>query len=77
MKRTTIFLDESLERRLKLRARRDGKSFAQCVREAVAQYVARPAGGPQRLPRFFGLASGGPSDLAERADEYLWKDPHR
>lgn len=75
MKRTTIFLDEVLERRLKQRARREGKSFAQCVREAVAQYIARPAAG-RRLPSFFGLAGGGPPDLSQRVDEYLWKDPH-
>ncbi|MBI1723956.1 MAG: ribbon-helix-helix protein, CopG family, partial [Gemmatimonadetes bacterium] len=30
MKRTTIFIDESLERRLKQKARREGKSVAQC-----------------------------------------------
>jgi hypothetical protein len=76
MKRTTIFLDESLERRLKQRARREGKSFAQVVREAVAQYVARPAAGPRPLPSFFGLAAGGPPDLSERVDELLWKDPN-
>jgi hypothetical protein len=76
MKRTTIFLDESLERRLKQRARREGKSFAQVVREAMAQYVARPAAGPRPLPTFFGIAGGGPPDLSERVDELLWKDPN-
>jgi Ribbon-helix-helix protein, copG family len=76
MKRTTIFLDESLERRLKQRARREGKSFAQVVREAMAQFVARPVPGARPLPSFFGIAPGGEPDLSERVDEYLWKDPH-
>jgi hypothetical protein len=76
MKRTTVFLDESLERRLKQRARREGKSFAQVVREAMAQYIAQPSAGPRALPSFFGIAAGGPPDLSERVDELLWKDPH-
>lgn len=76
MRRTTIFLDEALERRLKQRARREGKSFAQCVREAVAAYLARRPGGRRRLPPFFGIAAGADPDLAERVDEYLWQDPH-
>lgn len=77
MKRTTIFIEPSLERRLKALARREGKSFAQCVREAVAAYVAGPAGKLSRLPSFTGIASGGPPyDVSERVDEFLWKDPH-
>jgi hypothetical protein len=71
MKRTTVFLDEALERRLKQLARREGKSFAQCVREAVAAYVARPAAGKRPLPGFFGIASEGEPDLSDRVDEVL------
>jgi len=76
MKRTTIFLDEALERRLKQRARREGKSFAQCVREAVAQYLTRRSPARGTLPPFFGIAASGEADLSERVDEYLWRDPH-
>ena len=81
MKRTTIFLDESLERRLKQRARREGKSFAQCVREAVAAYVTQPRG-KRPLPSITGMFSGGPPyDTSERVDEILREtlgreDPH-
>lgn len=72
MKRTTVFLDESLERRLKQRARRDGKSFAQCVREAVAAYVATPSVEPRPLPSWVGMFSGGPPhDTSERVDEII------
>ena len=81
MKRTTVFLDESLERRLKQRARRDGKSFAQCVREAVAAYVASPAAGQRKLPSWVGMFDSGRTDTSERVDEILaeiWdkKGPH-
>jgi hypothetical protein len=76
MRRTTVFLDEALERRLKQRARREGKSFAQCVREAVAQYLAGRPGTRRGLPPFFGIAAGADRDLSERVDEYLWPDPH-
>ena len=80
MKRTTIFIDESLERRLKQKARREGKSVAQCVREAVAAYVAPPSG-TRPLPSWVGMFSSGHTDTSERVDEILaeiWrkKGPH-
>ena len=71
MKRTTIFLDEPLERRLKQKARREGKSFAQCVREAVTAYLA-PLGEKRPLPSITGMFSGEPPhDTSERVDEIL------
>ncbi len=76
MKRTTIFLDEVLERRLKQRARAEGKSFAQVVREAVAAYVAFPRAGKRPLPSIAGKYSSGHSDTSERFEELLWQDPH-
>lgn len=81
MKRTTVFLDESLERRLKQRARREGKSFAQCVREAVAAYVASPVPRPRGLPAWVGMFDSGHTDTSARVDEILaevWdkKGPH-
>ena len=72
MKRTTIFIDESLERRLKQKARREGKSGAQCVREAVAAYVAPPPDGKHPLPGWVGMFSGGPPyDTSERVHEVI------
>jgi hypothetical protein len=82
MKRTTVFLDEPMVRRLKQKARAEGKSFAQCVREAVAAYVTPRAGGKRPLPSIAGMFSGGPPhDTSERVDEILaeiWdeKGPH-
>ncbi len=80
MKRTTIFLDESLERRLKQKARAEGKSFAQCVREAVSAYVAEPKG-PRPLPSFVGMFDSGYTDSSVRVDEIIAeamrkRDPH-
>ena len=71
MKRTTVFLDEPLLRRLKRKAQNDGKSFAQCVREAVAAYLEQPKG-VRPLPSITGMFKGGPPyDTSERVDEVL------
>jgi hypothetical protein len=75
MKRTSLFLDEQLLRRVQLLAERQGVSFAAVVREALASYIARPAGAP-RVPSLAGRFSSGTTDTAERADELLWRDPH-
>lgn len=81
MKRTTVFLDEPTLRRLKQKARAEGKSFAQCVREAVAAYVAAPPRGARPLPSWVGMFNSGHTDTSERVDEILAetlgrKDPH-
>jgi len=75
MHRTTIFLDDKLQRRLQRLAERRGVSFASVVREALAQYVARPAGS-SALPSIAGRFSSGQPDTSERVDELLWRDPH-
>jgi predicted transcriptional regulator len=75
MKRTTIFLPESLERELQGLARREGKPVAWFVREALATYVASQRGAA-RLPSFAAIAEGVDSDVAERHEELLWADPH-
>jgi hypothetical protein len=72
MKRTTIFVPESLERDLQLSAARQGKSTASVVREALAEYVAkRHVAGA--LPSFAGAYASGHSDTAERHEELLFK----
>ncbi|MDH4044228.1 MAG: ribbon-helix-helix domain-containing protein [Gemmatimonadota bacterium] len=78
MRRTTVFLDERLLKRARQYARREGKSFAQVVREAVASYLARGEGSAStaRLPSFAGRFSRGETDTSQRVDELLWKDPH-
>jgi hypothetical protein len=75
MKRTTIFLDEKLQRQLKKLAEQEGVSFAYMVREALASYVVHPRGAAT-LPSVAGRFSSGHADTSERVDELLWRDPH-
>jgi metal-responsive CopG/Arc/MetJ family transcriptional regulator len=71
MKRTTVFLPEDLLRRTQRYARRQGKSFAQAVREALAAYVVAGGGPKARLPSITGAFSSGRADIAERHEELL------
>jgi predicted transcriptional regulator len=77
MKRTTVFLDEDLERDVKALAERQGRPAASLVREALAEYVHRHR--PVGLGLSF-VAAGrsGHSDVAERHEEILAQelDPH-
>lgn len=74
MKRTTIFVDESLERELQAIAAREQRPVASLVREAIAAYVAaRP--GVQRLS-FESAGRSGRSDVASRHEDLLWREPH-
>jgi predicted transcriptional regulator len=75
MKRTSLFIDDQLIKRLQKLARARGVSFATVVREALAQYLAEP-GQATRLPAIAGRFSSGVSDTSERVDELLWSDPH-
>ena len=76
MKRTTVFLEERLLRRARELARREGKSFASVVREAVAAYLEGSRKKPNRLPSWIGKYRSNYTDTSERVDELLWKDPH-
>lgn len=76
MERTTVFLDRATLRRAKVFARREGKSFAAVVREALAAYIALPARAPGGLPSVSGQFASGQSDGSARVDDLLWPDPH-
>jgi hypothetical protein len=75
MKRTTIFIEEGIERELRLVARRRGRSVAAVVRDAIAREVAAEARPPLS---FIGIGDSGRSDVARRHEELLWKalEPH-
>lgn len=75
MKRTTIFIDEGVERELRLVARRRGRSVAAVVRDAIAREVAAEA---RPSLSFIGVGDSGRRDVAERHEELLWQslDPH-
>jgi hypothetical protein len=72
MKRTTIFIPESLERDLQLYARRERKPAASIVREAIAAYIVRGGHGSS-LPSFAGAFDSGRTDTADRHEELLFK----
>jgi hypothetical protein len=72
MKRTTIFIPETLERDLQLYARREGRAVASVVREAVERYLTGAAAAGVRLPSFAGVAASGRRDIAERHEEILF-----
>ena len=76
MKRTTIFIDEALIRRLRRFAKREGISSAAVVREAVATYLETQESEKQRVPKLAGRFESGHRDTSERVDELLWKDCH-
>ena len=71
MKRTTIFVPESLERDLQLYARREGKPAAAVVREAIAEYIVRGRA-RAKLPSFAAAFDSGHRDTAERHEELLF-----
>lgn len=75
VKRTTIFLEPDLLKAAQAAARREGRSFAAVVREALMVYLGTPgqAGG---LPRLAGKFASGHTDTSVRVDELLWKEPH-
>lgn len=75
MKRTSLFLDATILRDLKRAAERRQVSVASLVREAIARYLAEPAGA-SRLPSVAGRFSSGKRNTSERVDELLWRDPH-
>ena len=70
------FLDASLLRRAKQFARREGKSFAAVVREALAAYIVGPGGAAAGLPSIAGRFASGRTDVSERVDDLLWPQPH-
>jgi hypothetical protein len=67
--KTTIYLDPSDYRRIKALAKTQGRSAAELVREAVAEYAARHA--PPVLPSSIGAGGSGRGDLSERAESLL------
>jgi predicted transcriptional regulator len=74
MKRTTIFIDEALERDLRALAEREKRPVSGLVREALGAYVAqRKKASPG--PSFVALGRSGHRDTAEKHEELLWQDP--
>jgi predicted transcriptional regulator len=71
MKRTTIFVQDELERELRALARRHGRPMASLVREALEQYVVAGREAPAR-PGFVAAGRSGRHDIAERHEDLLF-----
>jgi predicted transcriptional regulator len=67
--KTTVYLPEADYRRLKAIARKEKRTTAQLVRDAVAEYAGRA--GSKLKPRSVGAGRSGRGDLSERAEELL------
>lgn len=68
-RKTTVYLDADVYRRLRGLAAKRRRPAAELVREAVAEYAARHA--RPRLPRSLGAGRSGRADLGERAESLL------
>jgi predicted transcriptional regulator len=72
MKRSTVFMDESLERDIQAIAREEKRPVASLIREALAQYVANRNVAARIEPAFVAAGRSGRSDVAERHEDLLW-----
>jgi hypothetical protein len=62
-------LPDEVDARLRLEARRRGRSIADVAREAIErQLPPAPEGGALG---FFAIGEGGPPDVSERVDEFV------
>ncbi len=74
MRRTQIYLDEPLHRRILRTARAERRTAAALIREAAARYLDERAPQEDRDPirAFIGGADRGPTDAAREHDGYLY-----
>lgn len=64
MEKTTLYLPPELHRALREAARREGKSQAELIREALAAYLAQ-----RQRPPFRSLGAGEDEELSGRTSE--------
>lgn len=79
MHRTTILLPFDLRRRLEARARRDGLTFSQLVRDALAQFIGRGGDAWESDPFFSSkrvYRGKVPRDLSKSVDDHLYGGRH-
>jgi len=78
MRRTTLFVEESVDQELHALARRKGIPVSALVRESLARYVSEQKRSQTFALRFLGQGHSGQKDVAERHEEILWRDlgPH-
>jgi hypothetical protein len=74
MKRTTLFVEESVDHELHALARRKGVPVSALVRESLARYVTEQRRSQTFSLQFLGRGHSGRTDVAERHEELLWRD---
>lgn len=67
MKKTSVYLEDDLDRALALRAAEEGITKAELIRRSLKGVVMRPA----RPKPSVGIFRSGRGDLSTRGDEYL------
>lgn len=72
MRRTTIFADEDVLRKMREIARRENITLSEAIRTALERYVSRHR--PKRPTlSLIGIGRSGRKDVAEHAEELLGK----
>ncbi len=69
MVKTTLYLDEILDREIKRIAKSQGRSKHEVIREALTAYTQRIT---SLAPLGIAAFRSGRSDVAERAEDLLW-----
>jgi metal-responsive CopG/Arc/MetJ family transcriptional regulator len=72
MKRTTVFMDEDVLRKLRELAKRENSSVAEVTRKALVEYVSRRRAKRSRLS-LVGVGRSGLKDVSECYEELLGK----
>ncbi len=74
--RTQIYLEQGQYELLRSRARREGKSLASLIREALDEYLGRkgPRGRLDPLRRVIGIGEGDGAAVAENVEDFLYGD---
>jgi len=69
LKRTTILADESVLLELKHRAKREGRTVSEVIREALEDYLRR--GEKKKTLSFVGAGRSGRKSISEKSEEIL------
>lgn len=72
MKRTTVFADDDVMKKLKEIAKRENSTVSEVTRKALSEFISRRARKRSRLS-LIGIGRSGRKDVAERSEELLDK----
>lgn len=72
MRRTTVFADDDVMKKLKEIAKRENSTVSEVTRKALNEFVSRRMRKRSRLS-LIGIGRSGRKDVAERSEELLGK----